>query len=259
MTSLTSASQELDVIPEKGRDDSEHKDLATVETTRTNTSTSSNPIPRKSYLKRMAPLSGTYSEESLIKMILRPFTILSNPVVLWVCIMFAFIVVWAVVISFVIAQIFSAPPFLLSTAELGYLSAGPVIGGTIGCLACGFVADPFVKWLTKKNGGIYEPEFRLWLMVGLFVFASLGYFMFGNLIAQGKSPAGIACVWALIIASIQFGTVAVSTYVVDAYRNISIEIFIIAMVFKNFLFFGFTCKSTAVNRSFEFTENLELS
>lgn len=197
---------------------------------------------RSSIISRMAPFNGTYSNESLLKLIIRPFAILMNPAVIWAVITLSFPVLWVVAISFVIAQIFGSPPYLLTTAQLGYLSAGPVVGGTLGCLLCGWIADPIAKWITRKNSGVYEPEFRLVLIIGVVIFSALGYFLFGNLISEGKSPAGMAAVWSIIIVTVQFVAMTVGTYMVDAYRDISVEIFVIAMIFKNFLFFGFSCK-----------------
>jgi hypothetical protein len=94
---------------------------------------------------------------------------------------------------------------------------------------------------------VYEPEFRLVLMLGLFFFSALGYFLFGNLIVEGKSAAGMAAIWAVIIVTVQLAAVVVGTYMVDAYREISVEVFIISMVFKNFFFFRFSCRKYPVD------------
>lgn len=165
-----------------------------------------------------------------------------NPAVIWAVLLLSFPTLWLVGINVVIAQIFASPPYLLDAADLGYLSAGPLVGGTLGCLLCGFIADPIIKWISRRNHGVYEPEFRLLLIFGLAFFSTLGYFMFGNLIGQGKSPAGMAAIWSVIVVTIQFASMAVGTYMVDAFRNISVEVFIMTMIVKNFLFFGFTCK-----------------
>ncbi|OQV05082.1 hypothetical protein CLAIMM_09875 [Cladophialophora immunda] len=195
---------------------------------------------RDSLLKRMIPVTGTFNEESILKMVIRPFFILLNPAVLWSVISIAFPTLWLVGFSFVVAQIFSAPPYLLNTEELGYLSAGPVVGGTLGCLVAGWIADPIAKYISRQNKGIYEPEFRLTLMIPSTILSVLGYFLFGGMIEEGKPAAGMAAIWALVLAALQFLAVAIGNYMVDAYRKISVEVFIISMVVKNFLFFGFS-------------------
>jgi hypothetical protein len=222
-----------------------HVEQSSLERTITTTTTATASTVQTGWKRinqRMAPFSGSYTNDSIIKMVTRPFFVLLNPVVLWAVVIIAFPTLWLVSISFVIAQVFSAPPYLLNTTDLGYMSAGPVIGGTLGCLLCGWISDPMVKYISRRNNGTYEPEFRLIPMFLATVTSTIGYFLFGNLIVQGKPVLGIAAIWAVIVSSVQFLTFAVGGYMVDAFRNISIEVFIISMIFKNFLFFGFSCK-----------------
>lgn len=41
-------------------------------------------------------------------------------------------------------------------------------------LVTSFLIDSGVVWLSKRNGGIYEPEFRLWFMLAM-LFGVFGY------------------------------------------------------------------------------------
>lgn len=173
---------------------------------------SSTVVPvRESYLSRLKPFHGSFSDESLIKMIIRPFFLLINPVVAWSILIVSFCSVWVIGISLVIAQIFSAPPYLLNTAQLGYIAFGPVVGGSIGCILCGALSDPVARWMTRRNNGIYEPEFRLPLMLLLPIVSTIGYFLFGNLITEGKSPVGAAAMWGVVFVSVQVAAVSTGT------------------------------------------------
>jgi hypothetical protein len=198
---------------------------------------------RISIWRRMAPWSGQiYTEVPLWRLVLSPFIIIINPAVIWAAVTIAFPVLWIVGLTLVIAQIFSAPPYLLTPAQIGYMSAGPVVSGFFANLICAFLSDWSAKWFSRRNGGKYEPEFRLFLTLGLAISTTVGYFLFGYLISQNASPVAISVAYAIVMAGAQFSAVTSGTYVVDAYRAISVDIFICAMVFKNFLFFGFTCK-----------------
>jgi hypothetical protein len=157
--------------------------------------------------------------------------------------------VWVIGISIVIAQIFSAPPFLLNTAQLGYIGAGPTVGGFLGCILCGALSDPIARYFTRRNNGIYEPEFRLPLMALLPVVSTIGYFCFGNLITEGKSPVAASAMWGLVFVAVQVAAVSTGAYIVDAFRDISVEAFIIQMTVKNFLWFGFSCESSSFSMS----------
>lgn len=208
----------------------------------TQSATSNVVMPRISFAARLRPYSGTYSDKPLWRLVLDPVLVCYNPAMIWAICLMSFPTLWIVAINLLTAQIFSGPPFLLTTTELGYLNAGPLIGGLLGSLVAGAVSDPIIKFLSRRNKGVYEPEFRLVMALPAVILATLSYFLFGALIRQGKSPAGMAALWGTATASLQFMMMAVGTYCVDAYRNSSVEIFIATMVAKNFLFFGFSCE-----------------
>lgn len=199
-------------------------------------------IPRKPFVQLLNPYSGVYSSKPLWRLIIDPFIVLANPAVMWAVLLIAFPTLWLVAINLLIAQVFSAPPYLLSTAELGYMSGGPAVGGLFGALAAGATSDPLIEWASRRNKGTYEPEFRLMIVVPALITAAIAYLPFGYLIEAGKGPVVMSTLWGIGSASLQFIMTAAGTYVVDSYRDINVEIFIATMVVKNFLFFGFSCK-----------------
>ncbi|KAM0091823.1 hypothetical protein ACP6JD_004814 [Aspergillus fumigatus] len=147
---------------------------------------------RKPFLHRLAPFSGVHSQMPLWEMILKPFLILTHP-----------------------AVIFTAPPYSLDAVDIGYMSAGPVIGGTLGSIVCGLVSDPVARALARRNRGVYEPEFRLVLIIPMLIASALGWFLFGNLVVAGTSPSVVAVVWAITTISRQFGMTTIGAYILD--------------------------------------------
>ncbi|KAK6387666.1 hypothetical protein LTS17_000935 [Exophiala oligosperma] len=196
--------------------------------------------PRRSFVAKLSPVSGVYSKDSLLKLVVTPFLTLLNPAVIWALITLAFPVLWLVGLSLVIAQIFAAPPYFLTPTELGYMWAGPIVVGLITSAVAGPLSDWSAKWLSRRNAGRYEPEFRLYLVFGIAVFCGLGYYLFGYLISKGVGVVSISIVFGLTLGGAQFSAVCVGSYVNDAYQAISVEVFIIIMVIKNFLFYGFS-------------------
>ncbi|KAI1611222.1 major facilitator superfamily domain-containing protein [Exophiala viscosa] len=236
-----SSQDNLQILEQVEASKAEHQEVENNGNTMSRTRTGDDSIMRReSIWHRMLPFHGTYSETSLLKLLIRPFLIIINPAVIWAGITLVFPVLWVVGISVVLAEILAGPPYNLGTTDIGYLSAGPVVVGILANLFCGLVSDPLAKWMSRRNGGIYEPEFRLFLILGLAIFATIGYFCFGNLITQGTSVVCIAIIYGIIVGSGQFAAVTVGAYMVDAYRDISIEVFIITMIVKNFMFYGFT-------------------
>lgn len=221
-----------------GEQEAEHKEQITD----VNPHVEEDLVPRVPFARRLKPFSGTFSPDSILYMLIRPFTILANPAVIWSTCILSITTAWFVVISFVISQIFSFPPYNLDSAHIGYMSAGSCVGGLLGSIVCGLISDTIALGLAKLNKGVYEPEFRLVLLIPFAIFSSIGFFCFGNFVSLGYSPVVISIIWGLAIVAQQFLSVTVGTYMIDAYRDISVEVFIIGMVVKNFLFFGLSCK-----------------
>lgn len=139
--------------------------------------------------------------------------------------------------AYVLSQIFFAPPYLLSALGVGYLSLGPFIGGLLGAVAVAVVSDPLIKWAARQNRGVHEPEYRLIPMI-LAVLAGVGVMVFGVLCQNGESYYATATAHGIGLFGVVFGTMPSSIYVLDAFREMSNEVFISSMMFKNFLYYG---------------------
>ncbi|KAJ6066787.1 uncharacterized protein N7446_003824 [Penicillium canescens] len=130
-------------------------------------------------------------------------------------------------------------PYQLSAAQIGYMSAGPFIGGAIGCTLVAQTSDRLAVWMAKRNNGIYEPEFRLPLVIFAFISAG-GLFGFGATAQAHGSIYLVDFMWGLTLAGISFAVGSCSAYAIDAFGNMSNEIFVANVMFKNFLFFGYS-------------------
>lgn len=183
-----------------------------------------------------------YTSRPLWLLIIDPLIVLGNPAVIWAVLLMSFPTLWVVGINLMIAQNFSAPPYLLDTSKLRYMSAGPSVGGFLGSIFAGVMSDPIIEWASRRNKGTYEPEFRLILIIPALIISAVAYFLFGYLAETGTGPVVMATLWGIAIASCQFIMTAVGTYITDSYHDKSVEIVITTMVIKNFLFFAFTCK-----------------
>jgi len=152
---------------------------------------------------------------------------------------------WTVMIGVDIAYLYQLPPALFNAAETGYTYAAAFFGGLLGFAFSGFFADWSARFLTKRNKGVYEPEFRIILVIPQMIIGCIGLFGFGfttaNLQKYGKNgvKASIAF-FALEVMAMVIGAVSSALYVVDAYRDISIEAFTCMLLFKNFFSFGIT-------------------
>lgn len=196
------------------------------------------PAP-KTFWQQTAIFTGTYSDENLLQLIIAPFAVCTNLAVFWVVVVSGTLTATYVAQAYVLAQIFSSPPYNLDASGIGYLSLGPFIGGLVASIFWGFTLDPMIRWATIKNKGVYEPEYRLLAMVGA-LFIGIGLMAFGMMAEKHISYYATATAHGIALFGVICATISTSAYALDAYRGMSNEIFIAGMVFKNFMFYGFS-------------------
>ncbi|ODV82815.1 hypothetical protein CANARDRAFT_204474 [[Candida] arabinofermentans NRRL YB-2248] len=71
------------------------------------------------------------------------------------------------------------PPWSYSDTGVALMNLPCVIGALIGCLYAGYFSDRFVIWLSHKNGGIQEAEYRLWFLFPAAIISPVGMLLFG--------------------------------------------------------------------------------
>ncbi|KAF3387328.1 hypothetical protein F1880_001413 [Penicillium rolfsii] len=197
------------------------------------------PTTKKTFWQEKAVFTGIYSEKSLIKLLLGPFLCLTNLFALWTVLITGVLTSFYVAISYIVAQIFFPPPYSLSAAQVGYLSTGPFIGGLIGCTLVAQTSDRLTIWMARRNNGIYEPEFRLPLIIFAFICTG-GLFGFGTVAQAEGNIFLIDFMWGMTLVGITFAVGPCSAYAIDAFRDMSNEIFVANVMFKNFQFFGYS-------------------
>ena len=92
--------------------------------------------------------------------------------------------------------------------------------------------------MSRRNKGVYEPEYRLLICLGGLCIGA-GLFGFGLVAQTGGSYYGTGSLHGLVLFGIMASGISTTSYALDAFRNMSSEIFIMGMCVKNFLFYGF--------------------
>lgn len=128
-------------------------------------------------------------------------------------------------IGIVLAAIMLGPPLFFDEVKTGYMYVGPFIGAVLGFFLSGWLSDWSATYLTRRNNGIYEPEFRLVLVIPQLVFGCMGLYGFGivssNAYKYGSIPPDVF--FAFEVAGMVCGAVASALYIVDAHRKSTSE------------------------------------
>lgn len=133
-----------------------------------------------SWAQEMRPYSGYVNQIPLLATMLRPFYLLASPMVLWAALCLTTALSWLVMISICISQIFSAPPYNFAVRSVGATNLSSFVASVIGTLIAGPTIDGIAKRVSKKNKGVFEPEFRLPIMIAYCLLTGTGFFGWGQ-------------------------------------------------------------------------------
>ncbi|PYH92044.1 hypothetical protein BO71DRAFT_432268 [Aspergillus ellipticus CBS 707.79] len=82
-------------------------------------------------------------------------------------------------------SIISPVPWSFNSSQIGLFNLLPFIGSLIGSSVGGPMNDWWIQFLAKRNRGIYEPEFRLWMALPAIAACPIGLVLFGKGLAVG--------------------------------------------------------------------------
>ena len=199
--------------------------------------TNASAEPKHSYVRSLRVFNGRYSYAPMWKIFTRPMVLFWYPAVLWGFLIYGTTLTWIVVFSVVNGVIFVAPPYNFSVSQTGLISLSPFILTLLGEVISGPLNDWLCVRLAKKNKGIYEPEFRLPLLIISVVLGTVGFFGFGATIHYQTHWTGPVLCFGFANMALAFASTCVFGYVIDSYPKLNEEAFV-AINARNLLTFG---------------------
>lgn len=203
--------------------------------------------PRKAtFLQTLAPFNGRKSSSRYLHLALRPFPLFLHPGILWSCLIQGVLIGFTVLIGIVLAIIMLGPPLWFGEVKTGYMYTGAFIGALLGFALTGLVADWSARVMTRANGGVYEPEFRMLLVVPQVLFGCAGIFGFGWTSGDAERYGWFwpDFFFALVVMGMVCGAVGSALYIVDAHRKSLDHSSLMMMI----IMFGEICSANEARR-----------
>ncbi|KAL9565110.1 hypothetical protein ACKAV7_010755 [Fusarium commune] len=187
--------------------------------------------PARSFVQHMKVFNGRLNNDNWFKVMIRPFILLVYPAVLWSAIMYSCSIGWLIVLAETMAMIYRDPHRYNFTAiQTGLVYLAPFIGAVLGTGVAGKISDILVRSMAHRNGGLYEPEFRLIMALPILITTCMGLIGFGWSAEVHDEWVVPTIFFGIISFGCSLGSTTSITFCVDCYRQYAGE----ALVTLNF-------------------------
>lgn len=195
--------------------------------------------PPKTYGQILRPWNGRLSQDNWFRVAYRPLVLFAYPAILWSTLVYSLSIGWLIVLSESVTTIFrSKDSYNFTPLQAGLVYISPFVGGVLGTAVAGKVSDFIVRYMSRRNGGIYEPEFRLVMGIPIMISTSIGLMGYGWSVQERDNFIVPTIFFGIISFGCSLGSTTAITFAVDSYRQYAGE----ALVTLNFSKSRFTCK-----------------
>ena len=187
--------------------------------------------PPKTYRQTLKPWNGRLRHEKWYLVALRPFILFAYPSILWSTLVYSLSIGWLIVLSESVSEIYkSKDTYNFTSLQAGLVYISPFVGGVIGTAVAGKVSDVIVRFMSRRNGGVYEPEFRLVMAIPVAISTCIGLMGFGWSAEEKDNWIVPTVFFGIISFGCSLGSTTSITFAVDSYRQYAGE----ALVTLNF-------------------------
>ncbi|KAF2192330.1 MFS general substrate transporter [Zopfia rhizophila CBS 207.26] len=192
--------------------------------------------PPKSYVQSLKPWNGRLAKDKWVHVMIRPFILFAYPAVLWSGMVYALAVGWLIVLSESVAHIYqNRESYNFTSLQVGLVYISPFVGGVLGTAVAGKVSDIIVRFMARKNDGIYEPEFRLVMAIPIAISTTIGLMGFGWSAEEKNNWIVPTIFFGVISFGCSLASTTAVTFVVDSYRVYAGEALVTLNFCKNVL------------------------
>lgn len=175
--------------------------------------------PAKTYWQTLRPFSGRLCHDNWLRVAFRPFVLYAYPAILWSSVVYSLSVGWLIVLSESVSSIYkNSESYNFTSLQTGLVYISPFIGGILGTAVAGKVSDLIVRFMSRRNGGIYEPEYRLVMAIPIAITTAIGLMGFGWSAQERDNWIVPTVFFGIISFGCSLGSTTAITFAVDSYR-----------------------------------------
>lgn len=187
--------------------------------------------PAKPWSKMLKPWNGRLNKTTWWRAAVRPAILYAYPAVLWSALVYSLSIGWLIVLSESVSAIYAnRQSYNFTSLQIGLVYMSPFIGGILGTAVAGKLSDVVVRFMARRNDGIYEPEYRLVMAVPITISTVMGLMGFGWSAEERDAWIVPTIFFGVISFGCSLGSTTSITFCVDSYRQYAGE----ALVTLNF-------------------------
>ncbi|EXK77994.1 hypothetical protein FOQG_17305 [Fusarium oxysporum f. sp. raphani 54005] len=175
--------------------------------------------------------------QNIFSLIIEPFRILVFPSVILTVLLFGFSIAGTIATSVLVSVIFSQPPLLWTSGQIGLYNIAPLLGLLAGMPIGGAGADWLVKRHLQRHGE-FKPESTLPILILFAISTPIATILIGVGLQQGWHWALVGLCWAILNINLTGGCNVLISYCTESYPKKAIQIGVVVNIIKNAIGFG---------------------
>ena len=178
--------------------------------------------PKNTFLQNLKVYNGRLSHNNFFLLLYRVLVLNFHPTIFYAA-CFTILYSWDVGVSFTIAAFMTLPPYNFSTAAVGNMFLAPWLGVLLAVVIGEPILNYGLKWLTRRNGNVYEPEFRLYGSIPGVILGIIGCVGWGWGEQDTISWVGLEFFNGIMAAGATIMNATGAGYIIDAHREYANE------------------------------------